>query len=207
MMTKKLLFFAFIFFETLYYSQNSVKSFQDKIDFNLLNELVKMSNDSVYVSNLNSTKKLFYFSDSKTNNKIFPNEYEMAHPFVGESAIVKFNGNWGLINRLGKFIYYSETNNTVKLSSYERYAIFNNGVQEIFNLRNGEKQSGFIYCAEPASPDFFIVKTKSNKFQLVKTKDKKSVFKDEMDSIIFRNYPIYDSVDNLIIIKKKINMG
>ncbi|MCD9853195.1 hypothetical protein LUD75_00640 [Epilithonimonas sp. JDS] len=207
MMNKKFLLLAFIFFTIICYSQNLIVKFQDKIDFNLLNELVKMSDDAVSVSNSDSKKKLFYFYDSKTNDKIFANEYEMAYPFVGETAIVKYNKNWGLINRSGKFLYYSEIKNTVGLSSYEKYAIFNNGTQEIYNLGNGEKQSGFIYCAEPAGPDFWITKTESGKYKLLKSEDQTSLFPEEVDSIILQHNRPFTTFNSPIILKNKNKYG
>lgn len=207
MLDKKSLLLILIFFSNICFPQHLITKFQDKIDFSLLSEIVKMSDEKFAVSNLNSNKKLFYFYDYKTKGRLFSNQYEIAYPFVGETAIVKQNNNWGLINRSGKFIYHSDIKNTVRLSSYEKYAIFDNGTQDIFNLNDGEKKSGFIYCAEPASPDFFINKTTTNKYQLLKREDHSSVFQEEMDSIILRNNRLETDLNSLIILKKKNNYG
>lgn len=191
------------------HAQNPLIQFTDKIDFNILNEIVKMSDDTVYVSNTNknhlSEDSLFYFYD-KNGNKAIEMGYEVAYPFTGKSAIVKNKGNWGLINRLGEFIYQSQFPFPIKLSSYEKYGIFDDG-GIIYNLRSGTQQSGFINCAEPMTPDYFIVKTQSEKYKLVHKKEQKSIFKSEMDSIISQNFSMYDSKLNLLILKKKDKYG
>lgn len=190
-------------------AQDQMAQFSDKIDFNILNEIIKMSDDTVYVSNTNknhlSEDGLFYFYD-KNGNKAIEIGYEVAYPFTGKSAIVKSNGNWGLINHLGEFIYQSQFPFPIKLSSYEKYGIFDDG-GIIYNLRSGTRQSGFINCAEPLTPDYFILKTQSKKYKLVHKKEQKSIFKSEMDSIISQNFLMYNNSQNLLILKKKDKYG
>lgn len=194
-------------------AQDYMAQFSDKIDFNILNEIIKMSDDTVYVSNKNhlSEDSLFYFYD-KNGNKAIEMGYEVAYPFTGKSAIVKNNGNWGLINRLGEFIYQSQFPVPIKLSSYEKYGIFDDGEifdngKVIYNLRSGTQQSGFINCAEPVTPDYFILKTKTGKYKLIYQKEEKSIFKSEMDSIISHNFLMYNNRPNLLILKKKDKYG
>ncbi|MCD1118441.1 WG repeat-containing protein [Chryseobacterium turcicum] len=194
-------------------AQDYMAQFSDKIDFNILNEIIKMSDDTVYVSNKNhlSEDSLFYFYD-KNGNKAIEIGYEVAYPFTGKSAIVKNNGNWGLINRLGEFIYQSQFPVPIKLSSYEKYGIFDDGEifdngKVIYNLRSGTQQSGFINCAEPVTPDYFILKTKTGKYKLIYRKEEKSIFKTEMDSIISHNFLMYNNRPNLLILKKKDKYG
>lgn len=188
-------------------AQNQVARFSDKIDFNILNEIIKMSDDTVYVSNKNdlSEDSLFYFYN-KFGNKVIKTGYEEAYPFTGKSAIVKHKGNWGLINNKGEFIYHSEYPFPIKLSSYEKYGIFDNG-GVIYDLKSGTQRSGFINCAEPLTPDYFIVKTKTAKYNLNYKKEEKSIFKTEMDSIIPQNFLLYDSRPNLLILKKNNKYG
>ncbi|WP_139419850.1 WG repeat-containing protein [Chryseobacterium mulctrae] len=190
-------------------AQDQMAQFSDKIDFNILNEIIKMSDDTVYVSNTNnnhlSKDSLFYFYD-KNGNKAIKMGYEVAYPFTGKSTIVKNNGNWGLINRLGEFIYQSQFPFPIKLSSYEKYGIFDDG-RTIYNLRSGIQESGFINCAEPLTPDYFIIKTQSKKYQLVNKKEQKFIFKSEMDLIISQNFLIYNNRPNLLILKKNDKYG
>lgn len=194
-------------------AQDYMAQFYDKIDFNILNEIIKMSDDTVYVSNTNHLSKdgLFYFYD-KNGNKAIEMGYEVAYPFTGKTAIVKNNGNWGLINRLGEFIYQSQFPVPIKLSSYEKYGIFDDG--EIFDnggiiydLKSGTQQSGFINCAEPVTPDYFILKTKAGKYKLIYRKEEKSIFKTEMDSIVPQEFMMYDERPNLLILKNKDKYG
>ena len=206
-MNKKFLTITFIFFTIICYSQNPIAKFEDQIDFYLLNELIKISDNAVFVSNSDSNKKLFYFYDFKTNAKLFSNGFEIAYPFVGKTAIVNHNKNWGLIDRYGEFIYHSKNKNTVRLSSYEKYATFNNGTQEIYNLSDGEKKSGFLYCAEPAGPDFWINKTQSGKYKLLKLEDQTSVFPEEVDSIILQHNHPFTTFASPIILKNKNKYG
>lgn len=210
------------------YSQHPlIKQFNNKIDFSILAEVVKMSaDDTVFVSNsrrydvLNFDNR-FYFYNKKIKGEVFPEGYEMkikiipygyegAYPFVGESAIVKYNDNWGLINRSGKFIFYKQTGSAIKrLSSYEKFAIFDVGNDEetIYSMQTGKQQSGYVYCAEPGSPDFYVHKTVKNKYQLIRAENREPVFKTELDSIIVMNNLIYNDNQNLIILKKKNKYG
>lgn len=206
-------FFILLFSSENFYSQNQLNDFKDKIDFNMLGNLVSMStDDSIFVSNskqydLNGygSKNDYYFYNSKTKNKIFPYGYEMAYPFVGKTAIVKYNSCWGLIDRTGKFIYYSGVPDIVKLSSYEKYAVFG---RALYDLRTGMYHETSIYCAEPATPDYFISKTKNGKYNLTNGKNE-AIFKTEMDSIVSQDDLLYkgNSIRNLLIVTKKNKYG
>lgn len=57
------------------------------------------------------------------------------------------------------------------------------------------------------TPDYFIVKTQSEKYKLVHKKEQKSIFKSEMDSIISQNFLMYNNGPNLLILKKKDKYG
>lgn len=203
---KRILTFIFTFCTLLIYSQ--INKFRDKISFSLLNEIVKRSNDSIKVSNIADGIKSDRFYFYSRNKKIIPYGYEVAFPFVGKTAIVKYDGLWGLINRDGTFIYYSQTPFEVKLSSYEKFGIFDE--KGIFDLKSGKKMESYIFCAEPATPDYFINQTKDKKFQLIKRETGESIYKQEMDTIISQNFLMYNEKmgeDNLLILKKKNKYG
>ncbi|UHO37581.1 hypothetical protein H5J24_18155 [Chryseobacterium capnotolerans] len=205
-------FVILLFLHEFCYSQNILDKFKDKIDFDLLSEVIKMStNDTIFVSSLKNKGNNDYFYNSKTKTKIIPEGYEVAYPFIGKTAIVKYNNRWGLIDRAGKFIYFPNNPNTIRLSSYEKYGIFSNNDSEkaIYNLENGFLQQGYTTCAEPVIPDYFIKKTDSNKYRLIKAETNESVFKTDMDSIISKNRLIYKENDdiNLILVQKKNNYG
>lgn len=184
----------------------------------MLGEIVKMSeNDTIFVTNskkydyiVDNNKHDFYFYNSKTKSKIFPYGYQAAFPFVGKTALVKYNDRWGLIDRSGKFVYYTDFPGEVRLSSYEKFALFYISDQNkiIYNMRNGLRQESSIYCAMPATPDYFVSKTDKGKFNLVDRKNK-PIFKTEMDSIISKQQYIYkeNTNQNLLILKKKNKYG
>ncbi|WP_345205098.1 hypothetical protein [Chryseobacterium ginsengisoli] len=204
-------FFILIFFSGSLFSQNQLSKFKEKIDFNVLDNFVKRAdNDSVFVSNSNSQttddSKDFYFYNSKTKKKLFPYGFEMAYPFVGKAAVVKYKNRWGLIDRNGGFIFYSEFNYPIKLTSYEKYAVFDGNVK--YDVKYGDFRESSIYCAMPATPDYFISKTKNGKYNLIDS-NRKPIFKTEMDSIISKQEFIYkdNTNQNLLILKKKNKYG
>lgn len=196
------------------YSQEVINQFKNRIDFNMLDNIVKLtSDDSIFVSNSKqydinnyTDTKDFYFYDSKTKNKMFSNGYQVAYPFVGKTAVVKYKGHWGLIDRAGKFIHYTDFEGEVKLSSYEKYVMFGDAM---YDMRNGISHENFIYCAEPETPHYFITKTKNGTYILTKKAGDQSIFKAEMDSIIPQNHLIYrgNTIHNLLILKKKNKYG
>lgn len=197
------LFFV-LFFSLNCFSQNVQKQFSE-IDFYLLSEIVKLSNDSTRVNNTLNDKS-FHFYNYDKKNMLFASGYEIAYPFVGKTAIVKDQGNWKLIDKSGNFIFDSEMPIVPKLSSYEKYALFYDG-KFVYDLRNGKQRNGYIGCAEPSSPYFFISKTANNKYQLINRETKETIFKSEMDSIISQNFLLYRENDNLLIVKKKNKYG
>lgn len=198
-----------LFFSGSLFSQNALSEFKDKIDFYLLDNFVRMTdNDTVFVSNLydysGDGSHEFYFYNSKTRQKIFPYGFEMAYPFVGKTAVVKYKNRWGLIDRSGRFIFYSLSSYPIKLTSYEKYAVFDNVVK--YDVRNGIFRESSIYCGEPATPDYFISKSPNGKYNLIEM-DKGPVFKTEMDSIISQHRLIYKENTDLLILKKKNKYG
>lgn len=198
-----------LFFSGSLFSQNPLSEFKDKIDFYLLDNFVRMTdNDTVFVSNLydysGDGSREFYFYNSKTRQKIFPYGFEMAYPFVGKTAVVKYKNRWGLIDRSGRFIFYSLSSYPIKLTSYEKYAVFDNVVK--YDVRNGIFRESSIYCGEPATPDYFISKSPNGKYNLIEM-DKGPVFKTEMDSIISQHRLIYKENTDLLILKKKNKYG
>ena len=197
-------FLLFIFLCTNVSAQNILNEFKNKIDLNILSEIVKMSDATTYVTNADG---LFYFYNSETGKKLFPTGFQVAYPFVGKTALIKKDDRWGIINKFGQFIYHTEIYVNVKLSSYEKYVVFGDGNKQIYNLRDGEKHSGFIYCAEPLSPDYFIIQNSDKKFELISNESKKPVFKIKFDSIIKQNILMYEGNNNLIILKKNNKYG
>ncbi|SHF62193.1 hypothetical protein SAMN05443633_105157 [Chryseobacterium arachidis] len=207
-------FLIVLFFSGTLFSQDQLSKFKDKIDFYVLDNFVsRIDNDSVFVSNsyqygANNYDKDgdFYFCDNKTKNRIFPYGFEIAYPFVGKTAVVKYKGRWGLIDRNGRFIFYSVTTYPIRLTSYEKYAVFDNSI--MYDLRSGILQEHSIYCAEPAGPNYFISKSKSGKYNLIEV-EKGPVFKTEMDSIIPNQNLIYKGNSNrsLLILKKNNKYG
>lgn len=214
--TMKYLFFTLLFFFANGYSQSPFKRFENKINFEILNEIIKMSvNENISVSNSvryeenkNNTEDCFYFYDKETKSKIIPNGFQIAYPFVGNTAMVKYKNYWGLIDSRGKFVYYKNATD-VKLSSYEKYAVFYNDQNDtenvIFNLRDGLPKTDFIACAEPAGPDYFIAKNDNRKYNLISRETKEPVFKADVDSIISQKTLIAE--ENLIIAKQKNSYG
>ncbi|WP_160139844.1 hypothetical protein [Chryseobacterium sp. c4a] len=210
--TIQYLFFTLLFFSAKMYSQSVLKRFENRINFEMLNEIVKMSaNDSISVSNSmdkSNPEDYFYFYNTESKSKIISTGFQVAYPFVGNSAIVKYKNYWGLIDRSGKFIYYKNATG-VKLSSYEKYAIFyndnSNTENSIFNLRDGLPRTDFIGCAEPAGPDYFIVEKDHKKYNLINRETKEPVFKVDVDSIILQKRLIYE--ENLVIVKQKNGFG
>jgi len=198
-----------LFFSGSLFSQDPLSEFKDKIDFYLLDNFVRMTdNDTVFVSNLydysGDGSREFYFYNSKTRQKIFPYGFEMAYPFVGKTAVVKYKNRWGLIDRSGRFIFYSLSSYPIKLTSYEKYAVFDNVVK--YDVRSGIFRESSIYCGEPATPDYFISKSPNGKYNLIEM-DKGPVFKTEMDSIISQHRLIYKENTDLLILKKKNKYG
>lgn len=199
-----------LFFSGSLFSQNSLSEFKDKIDLYLLDNFVWMTdNDTVFVSNLydysGDSSREFYFYNSKTRQKIFPYGFEMAYPFVGKTAVVKYKNRWGLIDRSGRFIFYSLSSYPVKLTSYEKYAVFDEVTR--YDVRNGIFRESSIYCGEPATPDYFISKSLNGKYNLIEV-NKGPVFKKDVDSIISKKDLIYKSTNqDLLILKKKNKYG
>jgi len=207
-------FLILISFSERISSQNPLDKFKEKTDFYLLENFVSRTiNDSIFVSSTyqyeapdSTNDGDFYFRDRKTKKKLFPYGFEMAYPFVGQTAVVKYKGRWGLIDRSGKFIYYSESDYPVKLTSYEQYAVFDNTI--MYDLSSGTLQKHSIYCAEPATPDYFLTTSKTGKYNLRNKKNEK-VFKTELDTIIARSALLYEgnSGRNILIVKKKNKYG
>ncbi|WEK69513.1 MAG: hypothetical protein P0Y62_16960 [Candidatus Chryseobacterium colombiense] len=204
-------FFILIFFSGSLFSQQQLSAFKDKIDFYVLDNFTKMGgNDTVFVSNAyndsGDDSNDFYFYNSKNKQKIFPYGFEMAYPFVGKTAVVKYKNRWGLIDRSGRFIFYSISPYPIKLTSYEKFAIFDNTVK--YDLRDGTFYENSIYCAMPATPDYFISHTESGKYNVIDRK-RQPIFKTEMDSIVSKQEYLYKENENqnLLIVKKKNKYG
>lgn len=184
----------------------------------MLSEIVKMSgNDTIFVTSSRqydnddySNRQDFYFYNRKTKTKIFPYGYQIAFPFVGKTALVKYNDRWGLIDRSGRFIYYTGFPGGVRLSSYEKFVLFygNENNKIIYNMYDGTKQESSIYCAMPATPDYFVSEIEKGKYNLINRK-RETIFKTEMDSIISKQAYIYkeNTDQNLLILKKKNKYG
>ncbi|WP_415325672.1 hypothetical protein [Chryseobacterium sp. MMS23-Vi53] len=205
------IFFIFLLFSTSAYSQNQLNKFRDKIDIYMLSSFISRSvDDTIFVSNSkqydsgDNNLSSFYYYNSRTKKKIFSYGYTIAYPFVGKSALVKYNGRWGIIDKNGKFIFYSDSYG-VKLSSYEKYVILEDGM---YDLLSGTPKENAIYCAEPATPDYFVLKAKNGKYNLNNEKNE-PIFKTEVDSIIKQQDLLYkgNSIRNLLIVKKKNKYG
>lgn len=205
------LFILLLFFSGTCRAQETLTAFG--VDLNTLDEIVKMSgHDSIFVSNANQDDRSeknkgqsYHFYNRKTKSRVFPDGYEAAYPFAGKTALVKYNNSWGLIDRDGKFVYHSAVPNEVKLSSYEKYALFsddhNNKI--MYRMADGTERTMLITCAEPAGPDYFVLKTENGKYNLT-NQDHQPVFSTDSDTIISNNRLLYkDNPDNLILAKKK----
>jgi hypothetical protein len=193
-------------------AQNILSKFKDKIDLNILSEVVKISDHNIFVknvdiSNVKNEDGLYYYFNSESGKKIFAKGFQVAYPFVGKAALVKDNKSWGIIDKSGNYIYQTDNSVKVKLSSFEKYVVFGDGYSQIYSLRDGEKKSGFINCAEPMTPDYSVIQNADKKFELITNESRKPIFKIKFDSIIKQNFLMYEGNDNLIILKKNNKYG
>lgn len=204
----KIIFFL-LFMNNIALAQNYIKPFEDRINFSILSETVLLTDSETYVKcEKSNSKNLFYYFDSKTNKKIISEGFEMAYPFVGKTAIVKQKKHWKLIDKKGKIVYDSKSETAPFFSSYEKYVLFNND-KFIYDLKLGRQEKGYIYCAEPASPDYYIKTLNNGKFSFIKIKNNKeeNVFQMEFDSISQQQFLMYENNDNLLILKKNNKFG
>ncbi len=207
------LIIIFLFMNNITIAQNFIKPFEDKINFNLLSETVLLSDSETYVKSEKSkenSKNLFYYYSNKTKKKIIKEGFEMAYPFVGKTAIAKQNNHWILIDLEGKVVYHSKNETAPNFSSFEKFILFEYG-KIVYNLKTGKKENGYIYCAEPASPNYFIKELDNGKFIFIKynfiNNNQEEIFNTEFDSIHKQNFLMFEYNDNLLILKKNNKYG
>lgn len=206
-------FLIFLLFSESFFSQAPLGKYRGRFDPDILQNFIARANDTVFVSNsyeykagYSTNDNDFYFYNTRTKKRIFPYGFEMAYPFVGKTAVVKYKERWGLIDLSGKFIYYSDSPSPVKLTMYEKYAVFDE--QVMYDVGSGLWKESSIYCAEPAASGYFLTKTKTGKYNLHNSKNE-PVFKTDVDTIITQDHLLYgeNSGRNLLIVKNKNKYG
>ena len=136
-----------------------------------------------------------YYYDVTTNTKLFLKGFDIGYPFFLESALVRQNGKYGIIDKQGNF-QIEPIYDTFKLAPYDHESyivIFNDDV--IFDLNAGKSNASYTICEEPASPMLYPFLGENKKFGV----------KEEGLTIIKAVYDTIYAVESEFIIAAKNN--
>ncbi len=175
-MKKILIYILLIITSTIINAQQSQFPFSTRV----LSRFLALSKSDIKPKCEND--KFYYFEN---NIKIFAAGFNVAYPFVGKSALVKNKGKYGIIDLKGNYLVKPIYNNFTLPSYDTNLVIFTEDY--IFDLQTGKQDhNGYIYCAEPAIPNFSKFKNKKGKYGIYKHKwNKKTVLiKPKYDEIL-----------------------